>query len=85
MLATAEWAQVEVRYPVKTGCMAFGDAAKPVSSDELPPSLGKPVLAACAAPMIIFEIRARDCLLRYVNPAFARQTGYSTDEIARNG
>lgn len=65
--------------------MAFGDAANPVTSDGLPPSLGELVLEASTAPMIIFEIRARDCLVRYVNPAFARQTGYSTADIARTG
>lgn len=70
---------------VKTGCMALGDAVTAVRSDELPPSFCERVLDACAAPMVIFEIRARDCLVRYVNPAFARQTGYSAAEIARTG
>lgn len=57
----------------------------PSTPNELPASLGHHVLEACAAPMIIFERSACDCLVRYVNPAFSRRTGYSLSEIARIG
>ena len=35
--------------------------------------------------MVIFENGASDCLVRYVNPAFAYRTGYSAAEIAQIG
>lgn len=60
---------------------AFGDTAAPVRNNELPASLGHHVLEACPAPMIVFENHAGGCLLRYVNRAFARRTGYSAGEI----
>jgi diguanylate cyclase (GGDEF)-like protein/PAS domain S-box-containing protein len=60
-------------------------AANTAASSELPASLGQYVLEACAAPMIVFERRGNDCLVRYVNPAFARRTGYSMVEVAQIG
>lgn len=70
---------------VEAGRVAFADAVTPVGSTGLPASLGERVLEACAAPMIIFEIGASGYLIRYVNPAFARQTGYSRAELAQSG
>ena len=64
--------------------MAFEETA-PAGSNELPASLGHHVLEACAAPMVVFEDHASGCLLRYVNPAFARRTGYSAAEILQIG
>jgi diguanylate cyclase (GGDEF)-like protein/PAS domain S-box-containing protein len=52
---------------------------------ELPVPLGQHVLEACAAPMIVFERSGSDCLVRYVNPAFARRTGYSVAEMGQIG
>lgn len=60
----------------------------PLKSPEtggLSGSLGGDVIDACAIPMIIFENRAGDCLVRYVNPAFSDRTGYSRADIAGFG
>ena len=55
------------------------------AGDELPAWLGRGVLEACAVPMILFEHGPAGCVVRYVNPAFTRRTGYCTAEIARMG
>ena len=55
------------------------------SPNELFASLGHHAFEACAAPMIIFERSANNCLVRYVNPAFTRQTGYSAADITEVG
>lgn len=60
-------------------------AVNAAAGDELAASLGRDVLEACAAPMIVFERRGRDVIVRYVNPAFARRTGYSVAEMAQIG
>jgi diguanylate cyclase (GGDEF)-like protein/PAS domain S-box-containing protein len=70
--------------PVETGHTALGDTVS-VGSNELPASLSQRALDACAAPIIIFESSASGCLVRYVNLAFARRTGYSAAEIAQTG
>jgi diguanylate cyclase (GGDEF)-like protein/PAS domain S-box-containing protein len=54
-------------------------------SGELPAWLGHDVLEACPAPMVVVERHGRDCLLRYVNPAFALRTGYSLAEMVQIG
>jgi diguanylate cyclase (GGDEF)-like protein/PAS domain S-box-containing protein len=64
---------------------AFRQGVVTVAVDELPASLARRVLEASAAPMILFENRANDCVVLYVNPAFANRIGYSTDEIAQIG
>ncbi len=68
-----------------TRSTAFRETVRSLAPNELAASLGQQVLEACAAPMIIFERHGSDCLVRYVNPAFAIRTGYSTAEIARIG
>lgn len=62
-----------------------GNTSNRVANGELPASFGHYVLEASAAPTVIFERRANDCFVRYVNPAFARQLGYAASEIAQLG
>jgi hypothetical protein len=54
-----------------------------LAAEEPLASLTRSVLDACPAPMILFENRANDCVVRYVNPAFAHRTGHSTAEIGQ--
>lgn len=70
---------------VDTRRTAFRRLSKSVGISELPASVGQRVLEACSAPMVVFERDADDCLIRYVNPAFAHRTGYSAPEIVRIG
>jgi PAS domain-containing protein len=62
---------------------AFHQGGVTVAANELPASLAARVFEASAAPMILFENRAYDCVVRYVNPAFAHRTGYTMAEIAQ--
>lgn len=64
---------------------AFQAGVITLAGDALPASLTRLVLEACSAPMVLFESRADECIVRYANPAFSRRTGYSTAEIARIG
>ena len=61
------------------------NAVNTAAGGELTAALGHDVLEACAAPMIVFERRGRDFVVHYVNPAFARRTGYSVAEMAQIG
>lgn len=64
---------------------ASREAVVTMAADELPASLTRRMLDACPTPMILFENRASDCVVRYVNPAFAHRTGYSAAELAQIG
>lgn len=63
----------------------FRETASTPHTGELPVSLGRHVIEACTAPMVIFEASASSCTIRYANPAFVRRTGYSAAEIEQIG